>query len=116
MALGINAGIAVLMLGVTYALASEGLWGAALMFFNLLFSGLLAFNFYEPLANLLAQNAAPVSGYADTLCLLGIFLVSLVILRVITESIAPAMVRFPNGSVSNPEACNSSPMRAYSIC
>jgi hypothetical protein len=95
MALGVNALLVLLILGVAYALASEGLWGAALMFFNVLFAGLIAFNFYEPLAALLVQNAAPVSGYADTLCLLGIFLVSLVLLRIITESIAPAMVRFP---------------------
>ena len=41
---------------MTYALTSEGLWGAALMFFNVLFAGLIAFNFYEPLAELLVAN------------------------------------------------------------
>ena len=40
----------VLILGMTYALASEGLWGAALQFFNALFAGIIAFNFYEPMA------------------------------------------------------------------
>ena len=39
-----------LILGMMYALMSEGLWGAALMFFDVLFAGLIAFNFYEPLA------------------------------------------------------------------
>ena len=41
---------------MTYALTSEGLWGAALMFFNVLFAGLIAFNFYEPLAALIDRH------------------------------------------------------------
>ena len=65
----INLIVAVVILGVTYALASEGLWGAALMFFNVLFGGLIAFNFYEPLAKLLADNVPLLSGFADTACL-----------------------------------------------
>ena len=63
--------IVVLILGMTYALTSEGLWGAALMFFNVLFAGIIAFNFYEPLAALLAANVErSSSGFADTLCLM----------------------------------------------
>lgn len=85
-----------LILGMTYALASEGLWGAALMFFNTLFAGLIAFNFYEPLAALLAQNAEPVAPFADSICLLLIFGITLFVLRLMTDSFAPTMVRFPN--------------------
>jgi hypothetical protein len=84
-----------LVLGLTYALMSEGLWGAALMFFNVLFAGVIAFNFYEPLAELLAKNASFLSGFSDTLVLMTLFIVALVLLRLTTESIAPAMVRFP---------------------
>ena len=87
--------IAFLILLLTYALSSEGLWGSALMFFNILFSSIIAFNFYEPLAALLATNVGFLSGFADTLCLASVFIVSLVLLRLTTESIAPAMVRFP---------------------
>jgi hypothetical protein len=93
---GVNAGIIVLILGMMYALTSEGLWGAALMFFNILFSALIALNFYEPAAALIVQNMSAASGYADTACLIGIFVVTLFLLRITTESIAPAMVRFPN--------------------
>ena len=65
----------VLILGLTYALTSEGLWGAALMFFNVLFAGMIAFNFYEPLAKLLARHVpASARGFADTLCLHGALL------------------------------------------
>lgn len=91
----VNGVIFLLILGMWYALISEGLWGSALMFFNVLFSGLIAFNFYEPLAGLLASNVAPMSGYADTLCLVALFVVSLIFFRLTTESIAPGMVRFP---------------------
>jgi uncharacterized membrane protein required for colicin V production len=95
MAFGINMGVAILILGMTYALTSEGLWGAALMFFNILFAALITFNFYEPAAALIVQNMPQASGYADTACMLTIFIVTLFILRIVTESIAPAMVRFP---------------------
>ena len=86
--------IAAVILGLTYALTSEGLWGAALMFFNVLFAGMIAFNFYEPLAALL-DKAGIGWGFSDTLCLLALFIVTLVALRLTTETLAPAMVRFP---------------------
>jgi hypothetical protein len=90
----VNLVIVALIAGMTWALMSEGLWGAALMFFNVLFAGILAFNFYEPLATLLDSTGIGW-GFSDTLCLLGIFLIAIVILRITTETIAPAMVRFP---------------------
>jgi hypothetical protein len=87
--------LAALILGLTYALMSEGLWGAALMFFNVLFSGIIAFNFYEPLAAMLGSSASFMAGWSDMLCLMALFIVSLVIFRLTTETLAPAMVRFP---------------------
>jgi hypothetical protein len=91
----INMIVSVLILGMTYALASEGLWGAALMFFNVLFGGMIAFNFYEALAKLLADNVPLLSGFADTACLMTLFLVSTFLLRLTTETLGPSMVRFP---------------------
>ena len=58
--------IAGLILGLTYALTSEGLWGAALMFFNVLFAGMIAFNFYEPVAALIDRTGINW-GFSDTL-------------------------------------------------
>jgi len=83
------------VLGLTYVLTSEGLWGAALMFFNILFGAMIAFNFYEPLAKLIDSTGIGW-GFSDTLCLLGLFCVSVTLLKMITETIAPAMVRFPS--------------------
>jgi hypothetical protein len=92
----VDIGMVLLILGMTYALMSEGLWGSALMFFNVLFAGIIAFNFYEPLAALIASNVGFLSGFADTLSLLGIFIVAVTALRLTTETLAPQMVRFPN--------------------
>jgi len=86
--------ICFLILGLTYVLTSEGLWGAALMFFNVLFSAMIAFNFYEPVANLIDSTGIPW-GFSDTLSMLGLFCLSVVLFRMTTETIAPAMVRFP---------------------
>lgn len=91
----VDVSVLVLILGMTYALASEGLWGAVLMFFNSLFAGMITFNFYEPVAALLATNVEFLSGYADTLSLMLIYIISLLILRLATEYLAPTMVRFP---------------------
>jgi hypothetical protein len=94
MALIIDLIVVVLVLGLTYALTSEGLWGAALMFFNVLFGALITFNFYEPLARLLDSTGIPW-GFSDTLCMLLLFSITVMILRMTTETIAPAQVRFP---------------------
>jgi len=90
----INLIIVGLIVGLTYALTSEGLWGSALMFFNVLFAALIAFNFYEPLAALLDSTKIGW-GFSDTLCLMGLFCLSVLLLRMTTETIAPAQVRFP---------------------
>jgi len=90
----INLIILGLTLGLAYALTSEGLWGAALMFFDVVFGGLIAFNFYEPLARLL-DGTGINWGFSDTLCLLGLFCVATGLLRMTTETIGPNMVRFP---------------------
>jgi hypothetical protein len=90
----IDAVFAFLIILMTYALSAEGLWGAALMFFNVLFGGLIAFNFYEPLARLIDSTGVGW-GFSDALSLLSIFCVSVMLLRMTTETLAPAMVRFP---------------------
>jgi hypothetical protein len=94
MLLIINLIIVFLILLLTYALTSEGLWGSALMFFNVLFGALIAFNFYEPLARLLDSTGIGW-GFSDTLCMMLLFSFSVLILRMTTETIAPAQVRFP---------------------
>jgi len=79
---------------LTYVLTSEGLWGSALMFFNVVFGAMVAFNFYEPLASLL-DGTGIGWGFSDTLCMLGLFCATVMLLRMVTETIAPTMVKFP---------------------
>jgi hypothetical protein len=86
--------IGFLILLMTYAVSSEGLWGAALMFFNVVFGGLIAFNFYEPMARLIDSTGIGW-GFSDTLSMLSIFCLSVLLLRMATETLGPAMVRFP---------------------
>jgi hypothetical protein len=86
--------VAFLVLGLTYVISSEGLWGAALVFFNVLFAAMISFNFYEPLARLVDSTGINW-GFSDTLCMLGLFCVTLVVFRLTTETIAPVMVKFP---------------------
>ncbi len=93
----IDAVLVLVLLGVTYALTSEGLWGAGLVFFNVLFSVLIALNFHEPLAQLMVNNVSALKDWADFISLSGLFLITLVILKISTENIAPRMVRFPMG-------------------
>jgi hypothetical protein len=94
MATGMQVIICFFVAGLTYVLTSEGLWGAALMFFNVLFAGMISFNFYEPVARLIDSTGINW-GFSDTLSMLGLFCIALVVLRMTTETIAPAMVRFP---------------------
>src|SRR5438270_1859454 len=92
----VNLVIVGLILGLWYALISEGLWGASLMFFNVLFAGIIAFNFYEPLARVIDRTGVGwIMGFSESVSLLGIFCVAVLLLRMTTETIAPAMVRFP---------------------
>ncbi|MDR3633410.1 MAG: hypothetical protein P4L84_06200 [Isosphaeraceae bacterium] len=79
---------------MTYVMASEGLWGAALMFFNVVFAGIIAMNFYEPVAGLI-DKAGINWGMSDALSLLILFCVAVLLLRLSTENLAPGMVRFP---------------------
>lgn len=91
----VDAAIVLMVLGITYAITSEGLWGSALVFFDILFAFLIAFNFYEPLAGLIASNASGVAAWADMFSLGGLFVLSLFVLKLITDNIAPISVRFP---------------------
>lgn len=87
--------LSVVILGLTYALYSEGLWGAALVTLNLVVALLVALNFYEPLAALIDTNLSFLAGFGDVICLGLLFLVTFVALKAFTENVAPTMVRFP---------------------
>jgi hypothetical protein len=81
-------GITILiMLLVAAAFAFEGLFSACLMLFNVLFAGLVAFNFWEPMASLLESALAGTRavGYEDAVCLVLLFWITLGLLRLATN-------------------------------
>src|SRR5262249_13996624 len=78
-----------IMLAVGYAMLREGVFTAFLMLCNVIFAGLITFNFYEPLADLLEDQLNDTfRPYSDVICMLTLFGVSLGLLRLVTNSIA----------------------------
>jgi hypothetical protein len=87
-----------IMLVLAFIYLREGLYTAFLMAMNVLLAGLVAFNFWEPLATLLAQALAGsfLAGCEDFICLMAIFALTLGILRTITNALANAEIAFPD--------------------
>jgi len=80
---------------VAWCVASEGAWGAALTCLCVLFSGLLATNFFEPLANLLETTFASVSPWRerwDIIALVGLFALLVLLLRMACDYLVPALL------------------------
>jgi hypothetical protein len=87
----------VIMCLVAYAYLREGVFTAFTMCFNVFLSGLVAFNFWEPLAGLLEEPLSKtfLRGYEDFFCLVVLFCVTLAILRTVTNVLANTQVNFP---------------------
>jgi Colicin V production protein len=85
-----------IMLAVGYAYFREGLFTAATMCCNVFFAGLIAFNFWEPLANLLEPGLQKtfLEGYEDAFVLIGLFCLSLGLLRLVTNTLANAVIDY----------------------
>jgi hypothetical protein len=87
----------VIMLAVGYAYLREGVFTACTMFVNTLIAGLVAFNFWEPIADMLDPNFADyfLHGYEDCIVLVALFAVTLGILRMITNAICRTEMEYP---------------------
>lgn len=77
---------------VTWVVASDGAWGASLTFLCVVFSGLLAMNFFEPAANMLSSMSSSLDSYADFLALTGLFTIFTFVTRMGTEQISPTQI------------------------
>ena len=73
---------------------NEGLWGAAIMFFNVMTAALLATNLFEPVANWILGMAPSLYYAADFFALWGVFVLSLLLLRTLTDFLSRHRVRF----------------------
>jgi len=91
----INILFGLIVLIIAWCLIREGLWGAVLLFFEVIVAGLLAMNFFEPLAALMQDNLAFMAGYEDGVALLVVFGLTVFIFREADGMFWPNMVRFP---------------------
>jgi hypothetical protein len=93
----------IVMLAVGYGFLREGLLTAFCMCVNTFVAGLIAFNFWEPLADLI-EPMLPVAepnkpppffwGYEDALSMMVLFWGSLLLLRFVTNSLTPTEVQY----------------------
>jgi hypothetical protein len=75
---------------VAWNVAAEGAWGATAVFFSVLFSALIATNYFEPLADLLqAGLGSDWSNRVDFIALLGLFAPLVFGLRFLSEKLVP---------------------------
>src|SRR5262245_53293954 len=79
---------------VTWCVASEGAWGAGLTFLCVVFAGLLAMNFFEPVADLFGPAGSMMWDYADFVSLLGLFALFVFLGRLATDSISPTQIHY----------------------
>src|SRR6266496_4449542 len=88
----------VIIMGVVaYAYWREGPLTAFAMCVNVVVAGVLAFNFFEPIADLLESvfEESFAAGTEDALAMMLIFLPVLALLRFVTNSIASTHTEYP---------------------
>lgn len=92
--------LTILIMAVTaFICFREGIVTAFCMFCNVFLAGLLAFCFFEPLADLLDPMFAgsAVQGYEDFFVLFGLFAILLTLFRWLTNALAPNTIEFFTG-------------------
>ena len=84
-----------MMLSLAGLQARAGLFGAVVLFTNVLVASFLAFNFWEPLARGLGALSPRIDPYADAIWLTALFALILVLLRLLTSYVAPRALTLP---------------------
>lgn len=72
----------------------EGLWSNAIMLVNVVTAGLIATNFWEPIADTLDEQQPRMTFLLDLVVLWVLFAVALLILRLCSDSVSKVQVRF----------------------
>ena len=73
---------------------SEGLWSNTVTLVNVIFAAVIATNCFEPAADFFTEQAPSFTYFAEFLSLWGIFILSLIIIRILTDKISRVKVRF----------------------
>ncbi|MBM3994061.1 MAG: CvpA family protein [Planctomycetes bacterium] len=84
----------IIMIGCGVAQYRNGLFTSIAILMSVVFAGLIAFNFFEPIADWLDPmfQGSTLAGCEDMLCLATLFCVSLAVLRVITNTFAEELI------------------------
>lgn len=90
-------GCVIVILAVAYSSLREGLLTAACTLFNILFAGVVAFWFFEPIANQLEDlfKAGWFEGMEDAFALVGLFAVVFVPLKMVTGEWSGTVLDYP---------------------
>lgn len=85
-----------IVLGLAGLFFVQGLSTAFTTFCNVILAGLIAFNFWEPLADLLEPplSRSFFAGYEDAICLTALFAVAFGLLRITTNALSGAAIDF----------------------
>jgi hypothetical protein len=84
------------MAAIAYAQFKEGVFTSFVMLVNVMIAGVVACNFFEPLADLMADitKGTFMQGTEDFIMLVLLFLITLTALRFATNNIAPTEIEF----------------------
>lgn len=74
--------------------ATAGLWTNALMLVNVMSSAMLATSLFEPIAGWLQTQMPTYTYFCDFMAIWGVFCVSLVVMRAVTDQLSKVKVRF----------------------
>lgn len=85
-----------IMLGVAYVYLGEGLFTSFAMCCGILGAGLIAFNFWEPMADALGSKVSGtfLAGFEDALSMVFLFAVSLGVFRIIVNNLSPFQIEY----------------------
>ena len=78
--------------GVTYCVAGEGAWGAAVTCISTILSGLLAMNFFEPICNSLMSSQSGWQARLDVIVLVGLFAGGVSLMRFGVDYLSPTYI------------------------
>lgn len=90
----LNIILLVIMFVCVAFLWNEGMWSNALSFLNTLLAGMLATNFFEPVADLIEPHIPTYTYFIDFLSLWVLFSVSYLVLRLVTDTLSRHRLRF----------------------
>lgn len=84
-----------IVLGVAFMVSNDGAWSAGVTFLSVVLAGLVAMNFFEPLALLLNRTYSEWDARWDMVSLVGLFIALVFAFRMGTEKIAPVYIQVP---------------------